>query len=213
DGPAGKLEDVTMIDRPPVAPEIWFAHIGGPIASKVSANPVFDGVMLGDLLNPIALHKSATISRRECERIGRDPASLRICQAVVTAPECDERETRELVHARIVGILEMETFGEMYTKLNDWDPRVMYDIRNHPKFSGINEPTGDRGYYRSDLLDVAKLLPESYVSGAAGMGSVQTCVDKIKEFRDAGADEVALYASTPAQNAKVIAAWAARNNG
>lgn len=32
----------------------------------------------------------------------------------------------------------------------------------------------------------------------------------LEHFRDAGADEIVTYGSTPAQNARLAAAWAAR---
>jgi 5,10-methylenetetrahydromethanopterin reductase len=36
---------------------------------------------------------------------------------------------------------------------------------------------------------------------------VQHCVAKLQQFRDAGADEIATYGSTPGQNAELIDAW------
>jgi 5,10-methylenetetrahydromethanopterin reductase len=41
----------------------------------------------------------------------------------------------------------------------------------------------------------------------SALGSVQHCVAKLQQFRDAGADEIATYGSTPGQNAELIGAW------
>jgi alkanesulfonate monooxygenase SsuD/methylene tetrahydromethanopterin reductase-like flavin-dependent oxidoreductase (luciferase family) len=45
---------------------------------------------------------------------------------------------------------------------------------------------------------------------SCAVGSTATCAEKLAEFRAAGADEIAIYTSTPAQNADVIAAWRSR---
>jgi hypothetical protein len=40
---------------------------------------------------------------------------------------------------------------------------------------------------------------------------VDECVTSLRRFRDAGADEVATFGSTPMQNAALIAAWRDRD--
>ena len=90
EGPGGSFSDVIFADRydgPP--PEVWYAHLGGPRASKVSANPVIDGVMLGAPMTPEAVARSVAVTREECERTGRDPAGVRICVGVCTAPSVE----------------------------------------------------------------------------------------------------------------------------
>jgi hypothetical protein len=42
------------------------------------------------------------------------------------------------------------------------------------------------------------------------IGSVSACAQTLQSFRDAGADEIVLYASTPEENAGLIAAWRQR---
>ena len=161
-GPAGKYENLKMVDIPDTPPEIWFVSFGGPKACKAAANPVFDGHMLADLLNPTATRKTVTDCRIECERIGRDPESLRICVPVVTAPNVSsDEEVRSLVHARVVGILEMKGAGEIFCRQNEWDEKVMHQIRNHPKFKNMPMATADLSFHRSELLEVTRLLPES----------------------------------------------------
>jgi hypothetical protein len=56
-------------------------------------------------------------------------------------------------------------------------------------------------------MDVAELVPDEWIYESCAVGSTDTCVRKLKEFRDAGADEIATYTSAPAQNAEVVAAW------
>lgn len=93
---------------------------------------MFDAAMLADMLNPIATAKSVAISREECERLGRDPASLRIFQCVVTAPELTELETRALLYSRAVIGLQYPELGEAWCRMDEWDTSVMDKIRAHP---------------------------------------------------------------------------------
>jgi 5,10-methylenetetrahydromethanopterin reductase len=45
------------------------------------------------------------------------------------------------------------------------------------------------------------------MSEASALGSIDDCVRKLQEFKDAGADEIATYGNTPGQNARLVAAW------
>jgi hypothetical protein len=38
-------------------------------------------------------------------------------------------------------------------------------------------------------------------------GTVDECVKSLSRFIDAGADEIATYGSTPAQNGRLVGAW------
>jgi len=57
------------------------------------------------------------------------------------------------------------------------------------------------------MLDVAAQIPDEYMLDCSAIGSVDECVTSLQRFIDAGADEIATYGSTPAQNAKLVAAW------
>ena len=48
------------------------------------------------------------------------------------------------------------------------------------------------------------------MSESCAIGSVDECVASLRRFRDAGADEIVTYGSTPGQNAALAAAWGAR---
>ncbi len=89
-GPSGSFSEATLpdtYDGPP--PEVWYVGLGGPKASRTSANTVFDGMMLGPPATPEAVAQSVAWAREECERLGRDPASLRICAGVAAAPRVE----------------------------------------------------------------------------------------------------------------------------
>jgi probable F420-dependent oxidoreductase len=211
DGPAGRYENLRMVDIPDTPPQIWFVHFGGPVASRAAADPVFDGMMLADGVNPAAVRKCRAYATRECERIGRDPDSLHIAVPVITAPNVSDEETRSLVHSRIIGILEMKGPGEIFCRLNDWDPAILDKVRSHPLFQNMTEATADLSFHRDELLEVTRLLPDEWMREAAGIGTIEECVASLRRFKDAGADEIALYGSTPEQNAELVDAWAGRS--
>jgi 2-methylisocitrate lyase-like PEP mutase family enzyme len=56
-------------------------------------------------------------------------------------------------------------------------------------------------------MEVAKLVPDARVYETSLAGSIEDCVTKMQAYRDAGADEISTYGSTPAENAGLIAAW------
>lgn len=210
DGPLGSFHGLRMVDLPEgPPPEIYFVHLGGPKASKVAAHPVFDGAVLTDFLSVDACHNSVQATEAECERIGRDRDSLRIVQCVVTAPELDEHETRRLVHARIVGILDYVQMADHLLTLNGWEESVKNEVLAHPKLQG-NELNADQSFLLTDVMDVSTLIPDTWIQESAAVGTVAECVRSVQRWRDAGADEIAVYASTPAQNADLIGAWRER---
>jgi hypothetical protein len=65
----------------------------------------------------------------------------------------------------------------------------------------------DVAFHRIELLEPARLIPDEWMQQTSALGSVPNCVAKLQQFRDAGADEIATYGSTPGQNAELIDAW------
>jgi probable F420-dependent oxidoreductase len=211
-GPAGNYADLRFVDLPEgPAPEVWFAHFGGPRASKAAANPLIDGVILMDLLNPVGTATSVASTRQECERIGRDPAGLRIAQCVVSAPELDDDQTAMYLHGRLVGSLVYSGLGEILVRMNQWDPAITKRVREHPKFTGLNSvASADQKFHLSDLAEVARdVIPEEWIRSAGASGTVDQCLASLQAFKDAGADEIILYGTPPAVNEKLIASWRA----
>jgi 5,10-methylenetetrahydromethanopterin reductase len=54
-------------------------------------------------------------------------------------------------------------------------------------------------------------VPDAWMHEACAIGTVDECVSSLQRFRDAGADEVVTYGSTPGQNADLAAAWSTRS--
>jgi 5,10-methylenetetrahydromethanopterin reductase len=184
--------------------------LGGPAGVRaVAASDVVDGVILWDMMTPDASRTAIARIREACERVGRDPSSLRICQPVITAPDVSDDEVRALTHARMVTYLGWEP-GIALVKTNGWDLGVVERVRSHPLLSGLPPEASDLGFRRSSLMDVATLVPDSWMNEACSIGTAAQCVARLQEYRDAGADEIATYGSSPVQNAEVLKLWRAR---
>jgi probable F420-dependent oxidoreductase len=188
-------------------PEIWTFNYGRPKAARAAANPVFDGVMLYPFLTVEAVRAAVQRIRGACAEQGRDPDSIRICHPIVAAPELDDFTTRAYAHARAVTYLEWPGHGESLCASNAWDTSILRRLREHKQLAGTN---ADQDFHRAQLMEPAQLVPDEWMEESCAIGSVAHCVERLAEYRDAGADEIAVYASTPAQNAELITAWRTR---
>lgn len=208
DGPLGRFENLDLGDRyEGTPPEIWFGGFGHPKMSAASAEG-FDAVFLHPMYTPEAVHYAVSNLRAACERIGRDPESLRIIQPIVTAPDLDDYETRALCHARAVTYLQIPGYGESLCRANGWDFKLLDRVRNHGQIAGSGV-IADFRFHRVELMEVAKLVPDELMQASCGIGSVDECVTLCRALRDAGADEIATYGSTPRQNERLVQAWRA----
>jgi probable F420-dependent oxidoreductase len=210
-GPAGTYEDLALgelYDGPP--PEVWVGSLGGPASARAVVSEVVDGVLLWDMMTLEASRAAISRIREACEQAGRDPSSLRICQPVVTAPDLSDDEVRAVTKARMVTYLGWEPVRPL-VKANGWDPSVIERVRSHPLFSGLPPEAADLRFHRSSLMDVAELVPDSWMDESCAIGTAARCVEQMREFREAGADELATYGSSPVQNAEVIRLWQAQS--
>jgi probable F420-dependent oxidoreductase len=210
DGAAGSFPKLALEDVDPdvPAPAVWFGTLGQRLGAKASAAG-FDGVLLPPVFTPTATREIVDRLHQECRDIGRDPATLHVCQSVITAPDLDDTETRTLAHARAVTYLDAPGYGEMLVRLNGWDPGPLQALREHDQFKGMDS-VSDLQFHRADLLGPAALVPDDWMTESCAIGSVDECVASLRRFRDAGADEIVTYGSTPGQNAALAAAWGAR---
>ena len=208
DGPLGRFDGIGHAETfhgPP--PPVWFGGFANPRGARLVAEHC-DGVMLVPMMTASAVRAAVGRVREACQAIGRDPAEVRICAPVVTAPELDDEEARQLAHGRSVTYLSVPGYGELLCEANGWDHSVLDAIRRHPKLAGLRE-IADKSFQRHQLMDVAAVVPDELMEECSALGSVASCAAKVQAFRDAGADEVATYGSTPQQNAGLIRAWRA----
>jgi probable F420-dependent oxidoreductase len=205
DGPAGRYESIKLGDvHQGAPPEVWSGSFALPRAAAAAAT-AFDGVILPPLFTPDAVAAAVARLREACERIDRDPASLRVVACVITAPDLAEDEARALAHARAVTYLQAKEYGDATVRANGWDPEPVQRLRAHQQLT--SGEMADTAFHRIELLEPARLVPDSWIEESCALGSSADVVARLRDYRAAGADEVATYGSTPGQNAAVAAAW------
>jgi 5,10-methylenetetrahydromethanopterin reductase len=209
DGPVGSFPALAFSDRyEGEPPPVFYGTFARPKGAALAAE-AFDGVMLPTMMTPDATRRMVRRLDEACERIGRDPASLRKVMGVVTAPDLGEIETRSLAHGRAVGYLQYPGYGKALAEENQWDPAVIEGILGHPRLTA-QDKIADRVFHRHELLEPAELVPDEWMSEACATGTASECVAALERFRDAGVDEIATYGSTPGQNAELISLWRER---
>jgi probable F420-dependent oxidoreductase len=206
EGPVGKFDRMSFAETyHGPSPELWFAGFAMPKGARLIAEHC-DGVLLPPMLTPAAVADAVQRIRTECERIGRDPDSVRVAALVVTAPDMDDFEARAIAHGRAVTYLQYVGYGEILCEVNGWDKRMLDDIRNHEQFADLTQ-VADRVFQRHQMMDVAAQVRDAYMEDCCAFGTVDECVKSLSRFIDAGADEIATYGSTPAQNGRLVTAW------
>lgn len=208
DGPAGRYDGIKLGDvYVGQQPKVWYGTFALPKGAAAIARS-FDGVLLPPVLTPAATAAAVQRIREACERIDRDPATVRVCQCVITAPSLSDAETRALAHARAVTYLQAPEYGDALVRANDWAIAPVEKLRAHSQFR-CDQEMADLTYHRVQLMEPARLVPDAWMEESCALGSVDQCVNQLQRFRDAGADEIATYGSTPGQNAELIEAWRA----
>jgi 5,10-methylenetetrahydromethanopterin reductase len=189
-------------------PQLWFGTFALPRA-VVTAARSFDGVLLPPNITPRATGEAVQRLRKACERVDRDPGTLRIAQCVITAPELGDAETIQLAHGRLVTYLTIPTYGDALIELNGWDPASRRAVCEHAQVRELAK-LADSTFFRRQLTGPAALIPSEWITETCAIGSVDECLAQLQRFRDAGADEIVTYGSTPGQNAELARRWAAR---
>jgi 5,10-methylenetetrahydromethanopterin reductase len=209
EGPAGRFDGIKLGDvYAGPAPQVWFGTFGFDKAAAATA-AAFDGVILPPMLTPDTVAAIVTRLRSACEQIGRDPASLHVVACVVTAPDLSDEEARTLAHARAVTYLQAPEYGNALTRANGWNSAPVERLRTAmaERQRAAGEAMADTAFHRIQLLDAATLVPDEWMRATCAFGSPAECAVTLRSYRDAGADEVATYGSTPGQNAAVLDAW------
>lgn len=208
-GPAGEYESLKLADLPADGrPEIWSINRGGPRAGRLAAE-VADGVMLQPFMTVDSAARSVARIRAAREELGLDPG-IRICLPVVTACDLDDEQTVAISKARLITYVQIPIYAQTYVEQNDWDPAVMKAIQEHPQFQALGRANADQVFHRHQLLEPAELVPDAWMEQTCALGSPARCLDHLEALKAVGVDEFALYGSTPAQNAGLIAAWRER---
>jgi 5,10-methylenetetrahydromethanopterin reductase len=209
-GQLGSFEALAFAETyPGPQPPIWIAGFCHELGATAVAE-AFDGVILPPMLVPQATAAAVERIRAACEKIGRDPAEIRVVQPVVTAPDMDEFEARSISTGRLVTYLQYPYYGDILSAANGWDHAIVERMRNHDQFQNLDR-AADLTFHRHQMVEgPGSVIPWEWILDCSAIGSPSECVTSLQRFLDAGADEVTTYGSTPRQNAALIAAWRER---
>lgn len=209
DGPVGKFEGLVMGQRNETPPPLIFCHMGGPKASKLAAQPMFDGVFMPSIMSPNAQGRSIEMTLEECKRIGRDPSTLRFYAAVSAVPDADEQAMRMEIGNRIVINLSQPKLGEVFRELNGWDKETVHALLNQDMFKG-SKGNLDLNFTREQMVKATMMIPQKWIEDVAAVGTAAECAKNLQRYKDAGVQEVVIWGGPPAANAGLIREWRAR---
>ncbi len=165
------------------------------------AGTYMDGVVLHTYFTDETLARSVAAVRRGAERAGRDPASVRVWSVLATV---GDHLPAEAQLRKTVGRLGtyLQGYGELLVRVNDWDPEVLTRFRADDVVGSVPGAI-DQLATLEQLEHIAGLLPDEWLAAAA-VGSPATCVARVRDQFDAGADSVILHGATPAELAPVV---------
>lgn len=206
-GPAGDypaLQLAHVCDNPP--PIIMGAT--GP-KTLAMAGAHFDGIVLHPFLTIEGVARSVKIVRDAAREAGRDPAAIRIYSIVVTSPDTLPAALRaNILEARAVSYFMHRELGAPIIAMNGWDEAPMNRLVE-TGLARLDYGTADLNETRRRMAEAVAMLPPEWLTSGAAVGSVDHCIKRLREYLDAGADEILLHGTTPDQQGDIVAA--ARN--
>ncbi|MFM8311247.1 MAG: TIGR03857 family LLM class F420-dependent oxidoreductase [Ilumatobacteraceae bacterium] len=175
----------------------------GPQSLRL-AGRAYDAVLLHTFFADDTLQRCVATVREAAERVGRDPAAVRVwsCYAVVgdwLAPEVRLKKT--------VGRMAtyLQAYGDLMVRTNQWDPAVLERFRADSLVSSFRGAL-DAKATTAELEHVATLIPDEWLAAAA-TGTAEQCAQAVLRQFDLGADSVILHGASPAELAPVVEAY------
>ena len=201
-GPAGDYPQM-QLGQPCMDPPPILLGALGPKTLKL-AGAHFDGVVLHPFLTTSGIARSVKIVRNAAAAAGRDAASLRIYAVVVTAFDSLTQEQRaEMLEARAVSYFMHRAVAAPIVGMNAWSEEPVQKLIEadlaHLEYGGT-----DIAESRRRLAQAVEILPSEWLTAGAAVGSVSHCADRLRQYLDAGADEILLHGTTPDQQGPLL---------
>lgn len=208
-GPAGDYPALQLAHSCDNPPPIILGATGPKTLAMAGAH--FDGVVLHPFLTIAGVKRSVDIVRNAAREAGRDPRAIRIYAIVVTAPDTLAPDVRaNVLEARVVSYFMHKELGQPIINMNGWDEAPMNELVA-ADLAKLDYGTADLNESRRLMAEAAlKIIPQEWLTSGAAVGSVAHCIGRLREYIDAGADEILLHGTTPEQQEEVIKA--ARNH-
>ncbi len=177
----------------------------GPNSLRLGGR-AFDDVILHTFFTDETLERCVRTVKTEAERVGRDPATVRVWSCLATV---GDHIAEPLRLKKRVGRLAtyLQAYGDLLVETNGWDPAVLAAFRADPFVAGFRGAF-DAKATTEELERVASLLPAEWLAPAATGTSAQ-CAATVRDQLALGADAVILHGATPTELAPIVTAYAA----
>lgn len=201
-GPAGDYPEM-QLGQPCINPPPMLLGALGPKTLSL-AGAHFDGVVLHPFLTISGIARSVKIVRQAAANAGRDPGSIKIYAVVVTAFDSLIPEQRaEMLEARAVSYFMHREVAMPIIAMNGWSEKPVQQLIEadlaHLEYGGT-----DIAESRRRLAQAVEILPSEWITTGAAVGSVSHCADRLRQYLDAGADEILLHGTTPDQQGPLL---------
>lgn len=205
DGILGTFPRIELTQVPEVPPPLILGAIGPKTLAL--GGEAFDGVVLHPFLTPEGVGRSCAIIRDAAAAAGRDPTSVKITAVVVTAVDTlAPSERASAVDARAISYFAYRELARPIIEVNGWDPSGA-DQLVESGLSKLEHQKGNAEDARRQLAAAIAMLPSGWLESAAALGSVEQCAARIREYRNAGADEVLIHGMTPDRLEPIVQAY------
>lgn len=203
-GPVGDYPAMQLGRDLPTPPPIILGAIGPKTLALAGAH--FDGVVLMPFLTVEGVRRSVKIVREAAVRAGRPADAVEVFATVVTVPDhlgpdvlADTRD------ARAVSYFMHPDVGVAMTSINGWDQEPLARLAEldleHAEYGNV-----DIAESRRQMAKAVSTLPGHWLTDGAVAGTIDQCVERLKQYLDAGATNVVLHGTVPNQQDKLLAA-------
>lgn len=200
DGPAGSWP-MLRLNPVPEEPTPLLITAFGPRTLRLAAH-AYDAVVLHTYLTDETTKRLVDTVREECERIGRDPAEVRIwsCYATICTDDMPEDVILRKTVGRLCGYLQ--GYPELLVRTNGWDEAPIKAFRESEDVRSMRGAI-DTFATPDQLRRIAELLPPEWIEPAA-IGTAAECAAAVDRQFDLGVDGVIMHGASPAQLRTVV---------
>jgi len=204
-GPAGHFPMIYLNDPYPGPPPPLVVTAIGP-KTLAFAGKHFDGALLMPMLTTDAVARSAALVREGARKAGRDPKACKVYATIIVAPDLPPDEEEAVVGGRAVTYFQSPGVGHVLVEINGWDLSVLDQLQAHHTLAHLRRTgeTADHAFTRQQLVESSRVLPRHWLTDGAAIGSAAECARRCVEYLQAGADEIVLHGSAPAQMQSMV---------
>lgn len=209
-GPGGDYPALALHrPLPDVPPPPLLLGTYGPRTLRLAGRH-FDGVILPGYLTTGTVRRMAATVKEAAAAAGRDPAAVTVVATVITVADLPGEAEREKVAGRAVQYFQ-SAYGDAAAAENGWDSAPIRKLRQHPRFAGLGSSNANLTFLRAELTDLAGLIPREWLTDSCAIGTARDCAGRVREYLEAGADQVILHGSTADQLATTVTAFNAQH--